>query len=223
MTPAWPEEASAERRDVGQGHGPRVLGKIRHGSVGLVLWHRAPPAHIAAWLDALPPAALPACRLLLRPRQASRALREALGLEASGASPELRWLADDVAALVRRFAEVAAEPAVDVALKVVENDSCWRFHRDHTLLRLLTTYRGPGTQWVPAPRAEQALREQRAYHGGLIEAPRFAVALFHGALAPAAGAAAGGVVHRSPPIAGQGIARLLLRLGARSSPSPPPR
>jgi hypothetical protein len=61
------------------------------------------------------------------------------------------------------------------------------------------------------------LREQRSYHGPIQELAEGTVAVFKGRYADREG----GVVHRSPPIRGSGITRLVLTLNLPSAASPP--
>jgi len=205
------------------GEDSRVLAEVARPEVGMAVWCRPAEEGLSAWLDGLPEDSLQSDRLLLRPHQARRAVSGVLseGLRLAEHSVEARLrdsLARDVAALTRLFADLAGTRLVDLRLEALRHDACWRFHYDHMRLRLLCTYCGPATQWVPPEARNAALAEQRAYRGPLHELPRFAVALFKGSLAPDQV----GVVHRSPPIAGTGRSRLLLCLNEPSSISPLP-
>ena len=82
--------------------------------------------------------------------------------------------------------------------------------------RLITTYIGPGTEYVDPADAGRALDDQRDYTGPLNRVPAFGVAVFKGSSGPSGM----GVVHRSPPIAGTGLHRLVLCVNAPSSTSP---
>lgn len=106
-------------------------------------------------------------------------------------------LAADVMALAARFADLVHTSRIRARLEVITGDACRKWHRDYTDLRLVLTYRGPGTQF-------------RRIDGGEIEqVPEQAPALFKGRLAPGC---AGTLEHRSPPIDGTGIRRLVLVL-----------
>lgn len=205
------------------GEGPEVLAAVARPEVGLAVWRRRIDEELSIWLDSLPADALPSERLLLRPSQAKRAATTLLhgaclqAMDVATADLQDR-LADDVAALTRLFSDLTGARLVDLRLEAVRQDACWRFHYDHVRLRLLCTYCGPATQWVPAEARKAALAGQRDYDGPLHELPRFAVALFKGALAPGQV----GVVHRSPPVAGSGRSRVLLCLNEPTSVSPLP-
>lgn len=185
-----------------------VLERIAEKQVALAIWNRRAPTGLARWLDGLPADRLPRGRFAARPGDVPahmEGLCEVAGLKAE---PGRDALIDDIAKLAARFSQVAGSESVNVKLEALDNDSCWRFHRDHVGFRLNATYRGPGTQWPPLDHAARAQRAQRRYCGRLNEMPRFAVGLFKGVRR--AGAAA--VLHRSPPIAGTAVTRLFLCL-----------
>ncbi|MEG8024766.1 DUF1826 domain-containing protein [Sphingomonas aurantiaca] len=126
------------------------------------------------------------------------------------------WHADiaaDVAALTASFAAIMALSHVVIRLERVVGDACKRWHADYVPVRLISTYCGSGTQWI-----ERSI--DRA-GGSPVERPRSltpgAVGLFKGRIL--AGEQA--IVHRSPPIAGTGEARLLLVIDSPPRRKPP--
>lgn len=158
---------------------------------------RQVPESVPQWLDALAPDDLPSARFVAR-------AEDVAGLLPGECAP---WLRMDIANLARSFAVRAGCRELEVRLDRIDDDACSRFHRDHVSLRLLCAYRGPGTQWVPDAEAEQALREQQRFRGTVNELPRFSVGIFEGR-----NHASGGVLHRSPPVFGTDVTRLLLCL-----------
>ncbi|WP_159107088.1 DUF1826 domain-containing protein [Azospirillum sp. B4] len=208
-----PPPAGRSFAGVVEGGSPIVLARIADPAVGLALWRRADMSGgaLESWLDALPADRLPHGRFLVRPWEVVTAL--ATVLPGPG-------FATDVADLCRRFLAIAGGDWVDVRLEAVAHDACWKFHRDHVRLRLITTYRGPGTQVVAPVDGARALASQRRYRGPLYQLPRHAVALFKGC--GETGGCEEGVVHRSPPVAGTGQVRLVLCLNAPSAASPDP-
>lgn len=192
-------------------------GVLQTPGVRLVLWRRALEARIGAWLDSLPAERLPHGRVLISPEEAGPALHSLGAAAGTPGGPEWRWLVDDIAGMVAVFARVGGDRRVDLRLEAISHDACWRFHCDMVPFRLVTTYRGPGTQWVDPVRSEAALRDQRAYAGPLEVLHPGHVALFKGARA-----AEGGIVHRSPPMDGTGRTRLFLCLNLPSEVSPRP-
>ncbi|MEB3198195.1 MAG: DUF1826 domain-containing protein [Candidatus Sericytochromatia bacterium] len=87
----------------------------------------------------------------------------------------------------------------------IAHQPCWKFHRDTMPLRLVTTYRGPTTQWT-SDEALLGLTTAGPEHTLNAAAPGAALVM-PGKLAPAP--LAPGVIHRSPPLE-TSDARLLL-------------
>ena len=130
------------------------------------------------------------------------------------------WLEADVTQLLARFVALAETPRVRIALRAVQTDACRKFHVDFVHMRLITTYVGPGTEWLPhhaarrevlehppdcpcdanqaIVRARRAVRHARTGDVLLMKGERHG----HGA----------GTVHRSPPIEAAGATRLVLTL-----------
>jgi hypothetical protein len=193
------------------------LADVRKPGTELVIWRRTLSADLPRWLGQLAVISLPDLRMLLRPDNLSDALEQELD-ECGMTGGEMRAaLVADVVALARCFAHITRSNLVDVRLERVSNDACWRFHRDCVEARLLTTYLGPGTEWVPPAHAEKALQQQKQYRGPLEHLEHHDVAIFKGSCA----GSGSGIVHRSPPITGTGQTRLLLCINQRSATSPP--
>ncbi|MEM7222570.1 MAG: DUF1826 domain-containing protein [Pseudomonadota bacterium] len=194
------------------------LAAISNHGMELVIWRRAVPSRLTTWLDQLDASRLPNTRILVKPSDFHRAIEPKL--DACGMPPgDLRdLLIGDVDDLVSAFAGITQSDLVDVRLERVSHDSCWKFHRDCVEARLLTTYRGPTTEWVQPRHAAQALRDQKQYNGPIEQLRSYDVAIFKGSCA----GPGNGIVHRSPPIAGTGHTRLLLCLNTPSVTSPEP-
>ena len=121
----------------------------------------------------------------------------------------------DCSNLLHFFEESSNATEFRVLISSVETDMCSRFHTDVNKLRLLCTYHGPATLWLP-----EAAEDRAAYHSGeenqkIIKNPALIqqaqtgeVLLLKGALYPNAQA----VMHRSPSIQKKGEKRLLLRI-----------
>lgn len=195
-----------------EGADATVLDAIADPSVGLAIWHRRLSPALAGALAA-PVADV---RVLAPVDRLARAL-QARDQGPFPVRPLPASLLQDIVALARRFARLANDELVDVRLELVSRDACWKFHRDQVTFRMIVSYTGPGTQWVAPADAPAALAAQRGYEGPLHAVPVGAVAIFRGAAGPG-----GGVVHRSPPIAGTGTRRLLLCIDRQTAASPPP-
>ncbi|MFN3460247.1 MAG: DUF1826 domain-containing protein [Oceanibaculum sp.] len=197
---------------------PAGLSAITRPGTALALWRRRLPAGLADWLAAQDAERLPHSRLLVGTGDARRAITSVMEQSGLPAGPMRDWLVSDIEALTRAFAAIAVCDPVDIRLEAVSHDSCWKFHRDYVPVRLLTTYRGPATEWVHPAHAEAALQAQKDYDGPIERLEAGDVAIFKGKMA----ADADGIVHRSPPIAGTGRTRLLLCLNSPSDVSPEP-
>lgn len=178
------------------------------GAATLAIWQRPVIPPWESWLDALPGVRLPTARRDVRAGMARTAVLQACreaGHETRGTAVEA--LAADIAELTRQFCQLAGTTVADLRLDAIDHDACHRFHRDRVALRMIVTYRGPGTQLVPPQHAREALSLQADYEGPLHTLDRRGVALFRGTVDGSTG-----IVHRSPPIAGSDMTRLLLCL-----------
>ncbi len=121
-------------------------------------------------------------------------------------TPEMDALASDIASLATQFAQIMDTDRVAIRLEVVETDACRRFHADYVTARLICTYVGPGTQWLDAADAAALAAGADPEMLTIRDIGTGDVAIFKGRLwAPDAPA-----IHRSPPIAGTGVQRLVL-------------
>lgn len=207
-----------EERGLVQGGEDTVLGAISRPETSMAVWLRPMPVVLRMWSDGLHPEQIPDGRVLIAPDEAGRAVDCLFSRSRTPAGAGRALFKADVCDLVRRFAAVSGGGLVDLRVEHIRHDACWRFHRDQVRLRMICTYRGPGTEYVPRDRYDDALERQRDYDGLTFEVPRFAVALFKGA----EGGSDDAVVHRSPPIADRGLSRLIICLNQPSGASPPP-
>lgn len=103
----------------------------------------------------------------------------------------------DITALSERFAALMHVKHVRLRLETVVTNACRKIHADNTDVRLICTYAGPGTEYLADPSRPDRLERLEAGWVGLFKGRTFAAG--H---EPA--------YHRSPPIAGTGIRRLLV-------------
>ena len=194
------------------------LAAIGNPGMELVIWRRALPLCLQTWLERMHASCLPDTRVLVRPGDLRRALEP--HFDDCGMPPgDMRdLLLGDIDDLVSAFARITRSDLVDVRLERVSHDACWKFHRDCVEARILTTYRGPGTEWIQPIHAERALRAQKQFKGPIEPLRNNDVAIFKGSCA----GPGSGIVHRSPPLAGTGCTRLLLCLNQMSAASPEP-
>ena len=180
---------------------PDILAAIRAEDCNLALWHRAPLADFTP-LTTGTPADL---RFESTPAAVGDALLAALA-ESGFAAPALHpVLAADVAAIAQLYCAALDLARFELRLEVVRTDSCRKFHADYVTARLITTYAGEGTDWLDEADAARVAAGQEPRRINRMNA--FDVGLFKGKLATDTPA-----IHRSPPIAATGGARLLLVL-----------
>lgn len=187
--------------------------RLARSDVNLVSWHRELPpgldAQLAAWVQHFPAqfdemVCVSNCDL----SAATRGLAE----------PSLAWLTKDVASLIARLAHLADARCLRVSFGAVRTDQCRKFHVDYVRYRLVTTYVGPGTEWLP----DEAVRREALDHppdcpcdankeivrdsSAIRHAAPGEVIVMKGALHPGQR----GLVHRSPPIEGTDRVRVVL-------------
>lgn len=184
----------------------------------LVIWERSLPSGFKEWIDHIDTSNLPDTRFLVQPNDLCSALGPMLGDCSLPAGQMRDFILEDIDRLVTVFAEITNSDLVDIRLERIEHNACWKFHRDTVEARLVTTYRGPTTEWVQMIDAERAIDEQTDYDGPLEHLGDGHVAFFKGSCA----GHNSGIVHRSPPIKGTGCTRLLLCLNKRTIVSPDP-
>lgn len=179
------------------------LTRIFEPEIQLAQWRRAPDSEISGWLEAHADRLGGGLRQTLSPGRPPD-----LGGLPAGAGRDA--LAEDLMLLAEMLSELLDAPTIGLRLEVVQQAMCPRLHVDRVGVRMLCTYRGPGTEWV-----EDHLIDRRflgAGSGGLsdetsgllhpdhdIESiPPFTVALLKGSLWQ--GNAGRGIVHRSPAV-----------------------
>lgn len=196
---------------------PLGLTRIFAPEIRIAQWRRPVDTVIAEWLDA-------------HADNLGSGFRQTL---ATGTTPDLgrlpagagrNALAADLGLLAEMFGELLDAPTIGLRLEVIGKAMCPRLHVDRVGIRLLCTYRGPGSEWVEDAAVDRrflgaASGGQPDESSGLLlpghrieRIPPFAVALLKGSLWQDSGGL--GIVHRSPAVpAGQGP-RVLVALDA---------
>uniref|UniRef100_A0A0G4G3L8 CobW C-terminal domain-containing protein n=1 Tax=Chromera velia CCMP2878 TaxID=1169474 RepID=A0A0G4G3L8_9ALVE len=195
---------------------------IHKKEVQLAVWRReAPPVFVSALSSPeLTAATLPSFTSIVKPANAVTTIRKGLLLGKSRGRRALsdehtQALAADIAELVRVFAEVSGSETVRVKLECVQDNSCQYWHQDCVDFRLVTTYRGPCTEWVHPDFSEETLRRRRSDSKRAQSLTHHDVALFKGRGETARGDSLlhrPGIVHRSPRIEGTGLGLVRLVL-----------
>jgi hypothetical protein len=194
---------------------PAALGAIRDTKINIAIWRRPVMLATARYAERVLNVWPSDIDLVAQPKELRRQLARALP-HVTGARMGRAQLLSDVGRLASTYAGLAARTALHLKLERVSRDKCPLFHTDFVTLRLLTSYSGPGTEWLP----EHAV-DRRALGSGsndqIITDRRkirhlnpFWVGFLKGeAFGPAEGH---GCVHRSPLVESRGVARLLLTI-----------
>lgn len=139
-------------------------------------------------------------------------------------SPGRDDFAADLDFLVGIYSDLLGCPAIGVRLEVLNRAMCPRFHVDHTGIRLLCTYRGPGTEWLEDRAADRSKLGPVSAgicdeNSGIILNPAgihrvkpYAIALLKGSRWQ--GNAGQGIIHRSPVVSVVEASRVMLALDA---------
>ena len=128
------------------------LARIKDEAVQLAVWRRrSVPKFVSTLSDpTIAPSGLPHFEGLVAASGAADAVRAELRAQRKltlGAG-ELEELARDVGTLVRTFAQLTQSQDVFVKLERLDDNECEFWHQDSDSYLLLTTYRGPCTEWV---------------------------------------------------------------------------
>ncbi|MFQ6334538.1 DUF1826 domain-containing protein [Methylophilus sp. 3sh_L] len=132
----------------------------------------------------------------------------------------------EVEQLVMVFAELLDCQTVGLRLEVLQKAMCPQFHVDHTGIRLLCTYLGPGTEWLEEAFADRRYLNNRSADNshqragvvidtrGIRQADSFDIVLLKGSRWQ--NNTTGGAIHRSPAVP-DGQVRVVLALDAMSN------
>ena len=121
----------------------------------------------------------------------------------------------DITRLVQLFENTTKPNSLRILLTTVSTNMCRKFHTDINDLRMLCTYVGPGTLWLPDELVDYKALQRRGDDQAVIKDPQQIqqvrtgdVVFLKGALYPEANP----ILHRSPSIEKKGEQRLLLRI-----------
>ena len=193
------------------------LTHILRPEINLAVWQRDVPSAISTWLSRFGGE-----DLLTQSHDIDRPLRiedvaATLLSELRGSDPAAECgvaaLAHDAKELAQFFAQLSGSSTVRLRLDWVTEQQCPRIHADRVSMRLLCTYRGPGTEWIandvtlPSPDVQPP--ESLLHRVGTGDVVIMKGLLDDGCASP--------LRHRSPPLKGSAEWRLLLTLDPVSS------
>lgn len=180
---------------------PDILAAIAAEDCNLAIWQRPAFAEFAPLVAGAPHD----LRFECGPDELAARLRAGLIENGFGGTGQHEALIADATRLAGLFCGALDLARLELRLEVVRTDSCRKFHADYVRARLITTYVGEGTDWLDSADAGRVAAGAEPLRINRMNA--FDVGLFKGKLATDHPA-----IHRSPPIAGTGAARLLMVL-----------
>ncbi|MCG8415704.1 MAG: DUF1826 domain-containing protein [Pseudomonadales bacterium] len=141
-----------KHRQVAVGEKLDVLADIYQEEVNIAIWQRKLPKLLSEATDKI---------LLDRPKlQVSLSLSpqdaHEILIEALGASEESGSLVTDISGLVDMFCCLFDINNVGLRLTALGHAMCPRFHVDRVPCRLVTTYTGDATEWLPHDRVDRS-------------------------------------------------------------------
>ncbi|TVS11366.1 MAG: DUF1826 domain-containing protein [Wenzhouxiangella sp.] len=192
----------------------------------LAVWQRCPPKNVTAAAERLAEVRQAAeYRFNWRPDTGPMDFIEVFSkLDRHLSLPALHALSDDAHTLMNLAARLAKslQPELNadelgVRIERVIGDGCRLFHVDRLSARLICTWTGPGTEWLPEGSFDRAglgcgCNDHVLDPDASRQIPTGAVALLRGDLCR--GHEGGGLVHRSPP-AQAGVRRVLMAVDFR--------
>jgi hypothetical protein len=192
-----------------------ILRAIVDPEVNLAIWRRRPLRRIEPFLRRLLHDGLEESEFSTDCSFPTPVLRDNLAKRLPGSGRDHRDWIFDLAALAQLLGVLAAVSRVQVRVEPVRGRACHLHHADMVTLRLLTTYVGPGTEWVPETSLDRGQlcqgSNQGVVRGGpaaVRRLPTGAVGIFKGERHP--GNRGLGCVHRSPD--SRGHPRLLVAI-----------
>jgi hypothetical protein len=186
--------------DVFMGRDADILTEIASPGVAAAIWQRTPEPGFQSWMDGLDMDLLPDLRTVVPVHLAEAAVITACETSGLDAGPNRDVLASDIGALAVMMAKILDVDHVRLRLDVADEVMCPKFHIDWVPARLLCTYRGAETEYVPLGSEADPKRIRQAKRG--------AAALFRGALWNTDETT--GILHRSPEVTPEDGPRLLL-------------
>lgn len=127
-----------------QADSPMVMTTIYQPHINLAVWQRQLPTALQNYISALTQG-LNALQLrtVIAPADVGDWLSGLLPED-----PQRHLFIDDVRQLVEMYADLFELRTVGLRLSLITETMCPRFHTDHLLCRMVTTYHGQGSEWL---------------------------------------------------------------------------
>ncbi|MBK1643733.1 hypothetical protein CKO25_03460 [Thiocapsa imhoffii] len=128
--------------------------------------------------------------------------------------PEAAAITAEIRFLTQLYADLIGCPSIGLRVERLDRAMCPKWHVDRTGIRLLCTWRGPGTEWLDAAGIDhRALPTMAGDSPASGRAAPFDLLLLKGTAWPGH-AEQRGAIHRSPSVAPEACPRIILALDA---------
>ncbi|MEL7312694.1 MAG: DUF1826 domain-containing protein [Pseudomonadota bacterium] len=128
-----------------------ILGDIYRDEVNIAIWQRAVPEAVTDYLQSdLVARKEFKVAMMLSPESARGSLSEAMGTGKDNA------LVSDIVELIEMFCFLFEIERAGLRLTTLSRAMCPKFHVDHLPCRLVTTYQGVGSEWIPEARVNRS-------------------------------------------------------------------
>ncbi|MEM8659799.1 MAG: DUF1826 domain-containing protein [Pseudomonadota bacterium] len=210
-------EHTASKKTDGQVATPHIMGEdsellahILRPNVNLALWQRPALLDIARELSHITASSLADIRCSTSPVSFDSDVVELLVRQSLDPS-RLANLRSDMTYLANLFFNLSGARNAQFRLVATDRDDCKRFHVDRKHLRMLCTYRGPGTEWLTDAQVDRVAQSRCAPNSAIIRygSPKKFERFWVGIMKGDPENQGHGLVHRSPPIEALGECRVL--------------
>ena len=195
---------------------PAVMADIYDEDINLVIWQRQFPTRFKDLVDHFVTSGpRPRFSTTLNPKEAHAVMLEEMGDSC------FSELADDISELVEMFCFLFGLNHTGLRMRVLRDPMCPKFHVDHVPCRMVTTYSGVATEWLPHRRVNReklglSSADKSDHESGLYEDESDVQKMVFAEVALMKGEGwkgnqNAGLVHRSPTVA-VGERRLILTL-----------
>lgn len=136
---------------------PDVLSDIYNDDITIAIWQRSLAENIDAYVQALlqSPQKI-ALKLVATPHKLQQELQRVFPeiITANDNAFTHHDFLQNLNELLEMFSCLFDAPTIGLRINTLERSMCPRFHVDNVPVRLVTTYGGAGTQWLPAAYAD---------------------------------------------------------------------
>ncbi|MBO6729828.1 MAG: DUF1826 domain-containing protein [Maricaulis sp.] len=174
---------------------------LRNDGVEGVIWNRDIPSQVTHALRQWNIEHAQPVRFCSKPSDVESHVRNILDDWRGLTTNARNWLVSDISDLAFTMAELLEASRLLVRVEPVRDDACRRFHKDVVKARLICTYKGPGTEYAFVRHdREQPTHSNRIATGMpvILRGKVWSQSSDHVLL------------HRSPPVEGDGITRFLV-------------